>query len=613
MTSFNKGQRNHDDHEVMSLVNKRSANETNDTRYNSRITITSSYNTSRSRQYCLGGIFLLGITVTSFLVLYQQFSSRMTTLSYDAEKRWKQQTSLSDDRLEQQNTVEDGQYHPDLTFVLSPEQNNKRLDFIHSKSRPNDVNINSNNANPWGTQEVPEVEGDDNVEQIDQSADVKVQVRSTATSYPDLTFTLNSADLPSQDTTASKLDIPSTNDNFNSSNDTQLCRRDEVVHGKWVHSVTKKPPYITPTVHLRCYHRDRYYDTDNGWSTWKWQPDNKDAGTCTFVPFFDSKKFCQLMDHAVISIVGDSLSWEHYSSLVQLNGIRTHQTFQHQSHELLTNIYQPVCNGRTKVVYRYDDRLQNLTASLKDNFPVVLVLNRGAHFKPDEELLPDIRNNIDEIKKYWIPKCVSLQIKCHLFWRTSVPGHPGCYKAISHHQKKIKKKEVAEEKPRSFEMAYTEPVNDLQHMENLIANLSMYNNRSINYHWYDYQRQNQLVVTEFQKAFQDDSHYRNNPYFHFEIMDAYYLNVLRPDEHRAHQVRKKHGNQSSCCSATLCVIQYLPLLWIEHITIFVWLTILAYAFTFIFNITGRLSAQLLSREDGSIQHSITTLFVRCTI
>lgn len=75
----------------------------------------------------------------------------------------------------------------------------------------------------------------------------------------------------------------------------------------------------------------------------------------------------------------------------------------------------------------------------------------------------------------------------------------------------------------------------------MIADRSLYNNRTLGYHWFDYQHQN-LLVEEFLKKelvlkhspameqTQEVDHYNE-----LQILDAYYLNVLRPDEHRAHQ------------------------------------------------------------------------------
>jgi hypothetical protein len=305
----------------------------------------------------------------------------------------------------------------------------------------------------------------------------------------------------------------------------KLCTRQQIIDGKWVKDVLSKPPYVVSTVHLRCYPRETYFDKKNGWSTWKWQPQGKDDGQCTFESHFNKNDFCSLLPSGIVSIIGDSLSWEHYRSLVQLNGIGTHQGYQHQSKELYTNIYQSVCGQQTKILYRRDDKLQNVTGSILQDFPTVLVMNRGAHWVPDDELISDTRKNIAELKEHWIPKCIENKMKCHFFWRTAVPGHPFCYN---------KTKEKDKHGDPIFAPTYKEPINDLAFWENLIGNLSIYNNRSINFHWYDYQSQNNLVLSEFDKAFGTLN--ATSSYFTYEVIDAYYLNIRRPDEHRAHQV-----------------------------------------------------------------------------
>jgi hypothetical protein len=311
----------------------------------------------------------------------------------------------------------------------------------------------------------------------------------------------------------------------NSENVEKLCTRQDIIDGKWVKDVLSKPPYVVSTVHLRCYPRETYYDKKNGWSTWKWLPQRKEDGQCTFESHFNKDDFCNLLPSGIVSIVGDSLSWEHYRSLVQLSGLNTHQGYQHQSRELNTNIFQSVCDHKTKILYRRDDKLQNVTGSILQDFPTVLVLNRGAHWVPDDELIGDIRKNIAELKEHWIPKCIENRMKCHFFWRTAVPGHPFCYEKTKEKDKHGEAVNVP---------TYKEPINDLAFWENLIGNLSIYNNRSINFHWYDYQPQNKLVLAELDKAFGVLN--ATSPYFTYEIIDAYYLNIRRPDEHRAHQV-----------------------------------------------------------------------------
>jgi len=274
------------------------------------------------------------------------------------------------------------------------------------------------------------------------------------------------------------------------------CSREQIINGTWVVDRRDKPPYVTPTTHLRCYPKEKYVETP--WESWRWLPADKKTRRCDFHPWAE-KDFCSLLPRATFAIVGDSLSWEHYSSLVQTHGLKIHQGFQHQSKELYTNVVHSVCGGQTKVLYRRDDRLLNLTAAIDQHFPTVLVLNRGAHYATDRILLSEIRKNIQEVRE-WLARCDAMKIKCHFFWRTTVPGHPGCGN-------------------------FTRPINNLAAMEAHVGNLNLYDEYTINYHWYDFQRQNELVLDEFRQA-------RLNS---FEVVDAYYLNILRPDEHRHHQ------------------------------------------------------------------------------
>ena len=58
-------------------------------------------------------------------------------------------------------------------------------------------------------------------------------------------------------------------------------------------------------------------------------------------------------------------------------------------------------------------------------------------------------------------------------------------------------------------------------MEATVNDLKNYDNVTIHYHWYDFQHQNLLMVDHLKRAGLD-----------FEVIDAYYINILRPDEHR---------------------------------------------------------------------------------
>jgi hypothetical protein len=291
-----------------------------------------------------------------------------------------------------------------------------------------------------------------------------------------------------------------------------LCTRDEVRNGTWVPTLLEKgPAYVTQTTHLRCYPKAHF--DQRPYPTWQWKPNND---KCDFTKF-RRELMCRLLVDATVMIVGDSLSWEHYSSLVQLTTQKPiHQGYQHQSLEFRTNIVQHLECGNdggkkttntsnsssdvVRLVYRRDDKLQDLLHAVQQDFPTVLVLNRGAHYTNDTDLTENILNNMQILQKHWWKECERLGMQCHLFWRTSVPGHPHCQQ-------------------------FTHPVNNRTAMETWVGNLSNYNDRTIKYHWYDYQRQNLLV----ERLWRDKA---NIP---VTILDAYDINILRPDEHRSHQ------------------------------------------------------------------------------
>jgi len=194
-----------------------------------------------------------------------------------------------------------------------------------------------------------------------------------------------------------------------------------------------------------------------------------------------------------------------------LLGIHISQFSQHKSKEEQGNIVNYVCKKQTRIVYRRDDLLSNVSHAIfnQKTFPQVIVMNRGAHYQNDTMLMTGMQKVVRELEK-WKSQCDLFNITCHLLWRTSVPGHPNCE-----------------------ESNFQGPVNDIHAMEALISDRSNYNNRTMKYHWFDYQHQNEIVVDMLTKQ-KDFVHGTSSPFF-LEILDAYYLNVLRPDEHRAHQ------------------------------------------------------------------------------
>jgi GDSL/SGNH-like Acyl-Esterase family found in Pmr5 and Cas1p len=293
-----------------------------------------------------------------------------------------------------------------------------------------------------------------------------------------------------------------------------LCQRHQIIEGRWDPVRLKEPPYRPPSNDTRCrkLHDPSYYASKRKgggmWDTYQWIPNdsviNNDTSTSTSAPChfaaWNRTMFCEVARYATVLIVGDSLSWENYASLALLSGAYpVHHGYQRMSWHTQRNIGHAVCDGHTRLVYRRDDYLDNLRDALLvdpgSNLPQVLILNRGAHYVNDTELLTGIRATLDVVEE-WLGRCDQLEIKCHFFWRTTVPGHHHC---------------------RTFRA----PVNDKATMEKHVADLSQYTAKEIPYHWYDFRHQNGLVEAELV----------NRKQVRHRIVDGYHINLLRPDGH----------------------------------------------------------------------------------
>lgn len=263
-----------------------------------------------------------------------------------------------------------------------------------------------------------------------------------------------------------------------------FCNRSQLQKGKWIRSNN------TPVYDLQneaCYN-SAYKATDS----YEWEP--QDHLSCVFAPWDDSE-FCALLKGAPILFVGDSLTFEHYVTLVNTLGGKTSKGLQQISTRRHMTVIQSVCDHQqTFVMFRREDHLRNLDRYLNETFPVVLILNQGAHYKPDEELLSDMQTTLLPVQA-WQNQCTDYDIKCHFFWRTSVPGHPNCG-------------------------TFTEPANDLNLMEDMIAN----GKSEKSYNWHAFKHQNELILETLENM-------SSSNLLDYDIIDAYYSNILRPDQH----------------------------------------------------------------------------------
>jgi hypothetical protein len=258
-----------------------------------------------------------------------------------------------------------------------------------------------------------------------------------------------------------------------------FCSRSQLQVGKWIKA------NISPAYHSDACHNREYRATDS----YEWEP--QDHLSCVFVPW-DTAKFCSLLKGAPILLVGDSLTFEHYVALVNTLGGKTAKLLQHRSVHNRMTIVQSVCDHQqTFVMYRRDDKFSNLDRHLNETFPVVLILNRGAHYAPDQQLSSEVQTTFLQVQA-WQRRCRDNGIKCHFFWRTTVPGHPNCGN-------------------------FTQPVNNISVMEDMIAN----GESPKQYNWPAFKHQNELVLDQLEKSNLEGYH----------IIDAYHSNILRPDQH----------------------------------------------------------------------------------
>ena len=279
-----------------------------------------------------------------------------------------------------------------------------------------------------------------------------------------------------------------------------LCTREQIQNGQWHRLTLDKPPYIPPfnNPYLMCGSVERYHQ--DHFDTWEWRPhddnnnnNNNNNTSCEFMKW-DKDLFCQLIHGENMVIVGDSLSEEALYDMSELLHIR------YSSDDFVGGPrynWTHACGDNYKfaIHFRRDDYLQpqKVKWELSSKMPLIAVLNRGAHFVNDDSLMEQINETIGYVRE-WQSQCDELDKHCLLIWRTSVPGHPNC-----HSYKQL-------------------PDNvTLLQMEALIQA----NRQSRKYHWHEFQRQNLLI----EQALKESN-------VRYQILDAYYINIVRPDDHR---------------------------------------------------------------------------------
>ena len=278
---------------------------------------------------------------------------------------------------------------------------------------------------------------------------------------------------------------------------TYYCSREELKQGRWKEITLPEPYYIPPEgyyvgVHKGSVCRD-FFPTN--FNTYEWVPNNSKSnryGRCVFHPW-SADEFCSL-GLSSIAFVGDSLSWEHYSSLVMSLGLHSNPNDMFVSRRGNKNfITLGGCNDTLRLIFRRSDQLEMVPQVIQEEKPQVLVLNKGSHAVSDEVYEAGWNSTMEALEEYE-RELVKTGLPNLFFFRTTVPGHPQCQN-------------------------YDSPVNNITQMEEVIANKSSYPGK---FRWWQFKAQNEIM-----EKLLASSSLRN-----FHIIDAYDINILRPDRHR---------------------------------------------------------------------------------
>mmetsp|Transcript_39922 Transcript_39922/g.40436 ORF Transcript_39922/g.40436 Transcript_39922/m.40436 type:complete len:451 (+) Transcript_39922:97-1449(+) len=328
----------------------------------------------------------------------------------------------------------------------------------------------------------------------------------------------------------------------------QFCNQTQIQRGKWIATNESFPTWATDNIISSLGKRKRprapdLCDRKYANITYEWQPEqdhhhHHHSTTCEFNEWNETQ-FCTLLKGAPILMLGDSLTFEHYETLVNEFGVKTSSFLQRVSWKESITIVQSICEHQeTHIMYHRLDLLEHNTVErlLKEKLPVVVIMNRGSHYVPDGRMITQLDQTFRFVAR-WQKQCQQVHgIKCHFFWRTTVPGHPNCGD-------------------------FHTPVNNLSLVENMVHNEPLAETN----HWTDFKRQNHLVSnllssysrTTHHQQQQNNKLDNNTVILETTILDAYYLNILRPDQHRA-----DHDCLHSCIPGKVSVYNRLLLHWL---------------------------------------------------
>ena len=290
----------------------------------------------------------------------------------------------------------------------------------------------------------------------------------------------------------------------------RLCTSDEIRYGEFVPVTLDRPPFIPKA--SKCWNQEEM-KTATSWPYYHWHPFSHTKNECEFRQW-DPELFCLLAKNKTISLMGDSLTWEHFASLVSLLGHRlgAHDELKSRTEEGIPyDQTKPftldVCNKTARIGFYRNRYLSYPHWILEEQNSDIIVFNRGAHFVWGQDLIEGYKGKEHETgMKSFIKivhthqaSCREQGRKCLTIWRTSPPGHPWCKN-------------------------FTKPATNVTEMEEWVKyDPAKYIGKRHFYMWWDFQKLNNLIVGMIRNA--------STPEFNFEVLPGYDINILRPDAH----------------------------------------------------------------------------------
>jgi GDSL/SGNH-like Acyl-Esterase family found in Pmr5 and Cas1p len=324
---------------------------------------------------------------------------------------------------------------------------------------------------------------------------------------------------------------------------TRLCTSEELRFGEFRKTILTRPLYFPSK--SKCYSPE-YLLSAKEWTDYRWHPFPSKSyysgepapggvpplrvvdmeNRCDFTPDFTSDSYCRLANNKTIGFLGDSLTWEHFASLAGRLGrvVGAHDQLgfigdDGKRYDQNKGIILDVCNGTSKIAFMRNRYAMYVDGFLNMTMADVVVVNTGAHGRPDKHLINGFLPEKPNTGVKWIIKVLAEHQERKRreegrnvlsIWRTTSPGHHSC-------------------------VNFTKPVNNYTFMEDHILNKANYPNEyEMNRNkWFDYQRQNQLVIQAFEEYNQgsQDSENTNATRLNYEILHGYEVMLLRPDGH----------------------------------------------------------------------------------